>query len=124
MADRDLTSGGGDAGPYRGRGPRTWSRSDTRIREEVCERLLQDRLIDARGVEVQVQAGVVTLTGHVPGASDVAHAASIARQTPGVTEVRNDLVFEPGRRRVDRPDQEEPMGQRTKWGKWVPPFFT
>ena len=38
-ADR-ASRGAADAGPYRGRGPKTWSRSDTRIREEVCERLL------------------------------------------------------------------------------------
>lgn len=124
MADRDSSPGAADAGPYRGRGPKTWSRSDTRIREEVCERLLQDRLIDARGVDVRVQDGVVILEGHVPGASDIQHAEAIARRAPGVADVRNELVFEPGPRRVDRPDHEEPMGQRTKWGKWVPPFFT
>jgi osmotically-inducible protein OsmY len=117
MTDQDISEG-----PYRGRGPRTWSRSDARIREEVCERLLQDRLLDARGIEVQVRDGVVGLEGHVPGASDITHADSIARGAPGVVHVENRLRYEPGTRRVDRPDPEEPMGQRTPWGKWVPPF--
>jgi hypothetical protein len=111
-------------GPHRGRGPRGWSRRDERIREEVCERLLQDRLLDARGVEVQVQDGVVTLAGEVPGGSDAAHAEMLARQAPGVVEVRCNLVHAPGRREIDRSHPEEAQGQRTRWGRWVPPLAT
>jgi len=111
-------------GPHRGRGPRGWSRQDERIREEVCERLLQDRLLDARGVEVTVQDGVVSLTGEVPGASDAAHAEMLARQAPGVVDVRSELRDAPGRREVERTRGEEVQGQRTRWGRWVPPFAT
>ncbi len=115
-ADREL-------GAHRGKGPRSWTRSDERIREQVCERLLHDRLLDARGIEVSVADGVVTLAGEVPGASDAAHAEMLARQTAGVSEVRCDLAHRPGRRQVDRPERyEEIQGQRTRWGKWVPPF--
>lgn len=85
-----------------GRGPKGWARSDQRIREEVCERLLHDPLLDARGIEVEVQAGVVSLTGEAPGASDVAHAEMLARGAPGVTEVRNELRHVPGPREIDR----------------------
>ena len=133
MADNDRRSdipdepyGGADfggEGPYRGRGPAGWSRNDEKVREAVCERLLEDRLIDAREVEVTVQDGVVRLEGEVPGASDVAHAEMLARATPGVTAVRNGLRYAPGRRRGDRPEgQETVRGQRTRWGRWVPPF--
>ncbi len=37
------------AGPHAGKGPRTWTLSDSQLREEVSERLMDDRLIDARG---------------------------------------------------------------------------
>lgn len=78
-------------GPHRGRGPKGWSRSDERVREEVCERLTEDRLLDARGVEVRVEKGVVTLAGEVPGPADVRLAEMLARDCPGVAEVRNEL---------------------------------
>jgi hypothetical protein len=110
------------AGAHRGRGPRGWSRSDERIREEVCERLLQDRLLDARGVEVSVQDGVVTLSGEAPGASDAAHAEMLARQAPGVTDVRVELRHAPGRHEVDRTGAADAQGQLTRWGRLVPPF--
>jgi hypothetical protein len=110
-------------GPHRGKGPRAWTRNDERIREQVCERLLQDRLLDAREVDVSVQEGVVTLSGAVPGASDAAHAEMLVRQTPGVTDVRAQLSYRPGTRRVDREEHFEVReGQTTRWGKWVPPF--
>ena len=112
------------SGRHRGVGPRGWSRQDDRVREEVCERLLQDRLLDARGISVTVQDGVVTLTGEVPGASDAAHAEMLARHAPGVTDVRTELRYQPGPRAVDRIEDEEVQGQRTRWGRWVPPFAT
>jgi hypothetical protein len=80
-----------EAGPHRGRGPRGWSRSDDRLRETVSEALMHDRLLDAREIEVLVEGGVVTLTGEVPGASDVRHAENVARRCGGVAEVRNQL---------------------------------
>ena len=108
-----------------GRGPKGWTRSDRRIWEEVCERLMHDRLLDARSIEVEVQDGVVSLTGDVPGASDAPHAEMLARGAPGVKDVVNQLRHIPGRREIDRNhDEAQPEGQRTRWGKWVPPFAT
>jgi hypothetical protein len=49
---------------HRGRGPKNYSRSDTRIEEDVHERLMHDPL-DASGIEVSVKDGEVTLTGTV-----------------------------------------------------------
>lgn len=111
------------SGPYAGRGPKGWSRSDARIREEVCERLMEDRLLDARGVDVAVDDGVVTLTGEVPGASDRPHAEMLARQAPGVREVRNELRYVAAARAVER-RQAEPAHYEGRWGRWVPPFIT
>ena len=109
---------------FEGKGPRGWTLRDDRVIEEVSERLMEDRLLDARGVEVSANAGVVTLSGEVPGASDVAHAEMLARQAPGVTQVINRLRVQPGQRAVDRLSRDEPAHYEGRWGRWVPPFIT
>ncbi|MBL8772748.1 MAG: BON domain-containing protein [Phenylobacterium sp.] len=114
-----------DAGPHSGKGPRTWVRTDERLCEEVSERLMEDRLIDASEVEISVADGTVTLTGHVPGASDVTHAEMLARQTPGVTAVINRLVVQAGPRAVERLGEPNPYDHyEGRWGRWVPPVIT
>ena len=84
-------------GHHRGRGPKHWSRDDQQIYVEVCERLLHDRLIDARGIEVEVEAGVVTLSGEARGAADPALAERLVRATPGVKHVRVELQVDSSR---------------------------
>lgn len=109
---------------HAGKGPRGWTLSDTRLIEEISDRLAEDRLLDAREISVAADAGVVTLSGEVPGASDVAHAEMLAREAPGVRAVVNRLSFRPGPRAVDRlrpPDEPNLSG---RWGRWVPPFIT
>ncbi|HEY8615161.1 BON domain-containing protein [Phenylobacterium sp.] len=98
--DRRADDAAGGSGPHGGRGPRGWSRTDQRIHEAVSEALMEDRLLDAREIEVQVEGGVVTLTGEVPGASDLRHAENLARRCAGVGEVRNQLEVS-GQRRPD-----------------------
>jgi hypothetical protein len=80
---------------HRGRGPKDWSRDDRRIYEEVCERLLHDRLIDARGMEVHVHEGVVTLSGEARAAADPLLAERLVRETPGVKGVQLELAVHP-----------------------------
>ena len=107
-----------------GKGPRGWIVRDDRVIEEVSDRLMDDRLLDARRIEVSAGSGVVTLEGEVPGASDVVHAEMLARQAPGVDQVVNRLVVRPGQRAVDRLGDEEPAHYEGRWGRWVPPFIT
>jgi hypothetical protein len=83
-------------GPHGGRGPQGWTRSDERIREAVSERLMHDPLIDARGIEVEVQDGVVTLRGEAAGAADPIHAERLVRQVSGVKDVRVELTVRDG----------------------------
>jgi osmotically-inducible protein OsmY len=83
-------------GPHHGRGPANWRRSDERIHEDVCERLTEDRLIDARHIEVAVRDGVVTLSGEAMGATDPRRAEQVARQATGVTDVRVELTVRQG----------------------------
>ena len=50
---------------FRGVGPKGYQRSDARLHEQVCERLLLDPYLDASGVAVRVAQGHVQLTGTV-----------------------------------------------------------
>jgi osmotically-inducible protein OsmY len=108
---------------YAGKGPRGWTMADDRLIEEVSERLMQDRLLDARGIEVAADNGTVTLSGQVSAASDIALAAMLARETPGVREVVSRLVLRPGARAPARSTEpEEPAHYEGRWGRWIPPF--
>lgn len=84
--------GGGDpaTGQHVGKGPKNFTRSDDRIREQVCE-LLEDADIDASGVEVTVQDGEVTLEGTVTHRADKRHAEDIVCHARGVKECHNRL---------------------------------
>lgn len=76
---------------YRGRGPKGYTRSDDRIREDVCDRLCDDPRVDASNIEVSVANGEVTLSGTVD-ARDVKHRAEdCAEDVSGVKNVQNNL---------------------------------
>ena len=79
-----------DAG-HRGRGPRNYSRSDDRIREDVSDRLSDDRHIDASDIEVSVSGGEVTLDGTVENRFAKRHAEDLAESCSGVKHVQNNL---------------------------------
>lgn len=95
-------------GPHRGRGPSGWIRSDQGIREDVCERLAHDSLLDASGLEVAVKDGEVILTGHAHSRRDALHAETIAVQVPGVRRVRNEAAAPAARPAQDRPADSWP----------------
>jgi osmotically-inducible protein OsmY len=94
-------------GHHRGQGPKHWSRGDRQLYEEVCERLLRDRLIDARGIEVEVEDGAVSLHGEARAAADPHLIERLVRETPGVRGVRLDLRVRQGARRPEpQPDDD------------------
>jgi osmotically-inducible protein OsmY len=76
---------------YRGRGPKGYTRSDERIREDVCDRLTDDPLIDASEVEVSVSNCEVTLSGMVNRRDDKRRAEDLAESVSGVRHVQNNL---------------------------------
>jgi hypothetical protein len=82
------------AGPHRGRGPKGYKRTDERIHEDVCERLMHDRFIDASDVEVSVSNGEVTLSGTVSSRGVKRRAEDLAEMASGVTHVQNNLRIE------------------------------
>ena len=78
-------------GPHAGRGPRGYTRSDERIREEVNDRLTAHGQVDATDIEVRVQNGEVTLTGFVDSRDAKRAAEDCAEDVSGVREVSNQL---------------------------------
>ena len=91
-------------GPHAGRGPRGYTRSDERIREDVCDRLCEHGFIDASDVEVRVTGGEVTLLGTVRGRQEKRAAEDLADQVSGVKQVHNELrVNERGQESGEQP---------------------
>ncbi|HUJ13883.1 MAG TPA: BON domain-containing protein [Thermoanaerobaculia bacterium] len=76
---------------YRGAGPKNYRRSDERIREDVCERLTDDHYIDATDIEVNVNGGVVTLSGSVDDRMAKRRAEDVAESVRGVEDVQNQI---------------------------------
>lgn len=75
----------------RGRGPRGYSRSDERMREDINDRLTDDAYIDASDIEVAVSGGEATLTGMVPDRQTKRRAEDVAESVSGVSHVQNNL---------------------------------
>ncbi|WP_437366282.1 BON domain-containing protein [Inquilinus limosus] len=82
---------------YRGIGPRGYTRSDERIREDVCDGLTDDPALDASEIEVAVAGSEVTLSGTVGSRAERRRAEDDADRVSGVTHVQNNLrVRQPG----------------------------
>jgi osmotically-inducible protein OsmY len=82
---------GVSSGPYVGRGPRGYHRSDERIHEDVCERLSRCGDLDASDIEVRVTSGEVTLQGTVRERHDKRLAEDLIETVSGVREVNNQI---------------------------------
>jgi hypothetical protein len=100
---------------HRGRGPRGYHRSDERIREDICDRLTEDPLVDATDVEVTVTNCEAVLDGTVTDRLSRRRAEDIADCVSGVVVVVNNLRIEQrvrDGRMIDRIDPEPPDGTR------------
>jgi hypothetical protein len=78
-------------GPFSGRGPRGYQRSDERIREDVCELLTYHGEIDASSMEVEVRQGTVILRGMVDSGRVRRLTEEAIEEIPGVRDVENQL---------------------------------
>ena len=74
-----------------GRGPKGYQRSDDRIREDLCDRMTDDPILDASEIEIDVRQGEVTLTGLVTSRDQKRRAEDIAESISGVRDVTNQL---------------------------------
>ncbi|RQR86536.1 MULTISPECIES: BON domain-containing protein [unclassified Burkholderia] len=83
------------------RGPKGYTRSDERIREDVCERLAHALDIDVSDVSVQVRDGRVELDGTVPQRWMKHDIEDIADGCMGVRDVENRVRV---RRDGEQPD--------------------
>jgi hypothetical protein len=90
----EANRGDRETGPYSGRGPRGYQRSDERVYEEVCDLLTENGDIDATNIEVRCESGEVILDGTVPDRDTKRLAEYIAESARGVRDVRNNLRIE------------------------------
>jgi len=80
-----------------GHGPKDYTRPDTRILEDVCEKLTLDPVIDAREVSVEVKDGVVRTSGAVESRQMKRMVEDIALTVWGVEDVDNQIKIAPAK---------------------------
>jgi osmotically-inducible protein OsmY len=83
--------GGQLSGGFAGRGPKGYTRSDERIREDVSDKLMEHPDLDASEIEVRVSGGEVTLSGSVDSRWAKRLAEDVAESCTGVRDVMNQL---------------------------------
>jgi osmotically-inducible protein OsmY len=90
-----------------GRPPRLYRRPDDRILDSVYERISRSAA-DAEEVEIEVNDGMVTLSGNVPSKLDKRLIEELADSVFGVTEVHNHLKLA---RRIEGKGAEARAGE-------------
>ena len=76
-------------GRHRGRGPRNYTRSDERIREDINDRFTDNDYLDASEIEVEVSSGDITLSGTVDTRYEKRLAEDVAERVSGARNVEN-----------------------------------
>lgn len=79
------------SGLHRGKGPRSYQRSDGRMLEDLNDRLYDDPYLNATGIETDVRDGEVILSGTVESRQAKRRAEDIAEMVSGVRNVENRL---------------------------------
>lgn len=82
-------------GRHAGKGPKGWTPSPTRIRDEVCDALAYHGDLDATDIEVTVDKTEVTLEGTVPDKRQKRLAEDLAHHCMNVSDVHNRLKVVP-----------------------------
>ena len=78
---------------FLGFGPKNYRRSDESIREDVCNILFKNQYIDASDIEVNVEHGVVFLSGEVNLRSAKIAAERVLDDVFGVEDIQNCLTI-------------------------------
>jgi osmotically-inducible protein OsmY len=78
-------------GRFEGRGPKSYTRSDDRIKEDICDLLTRHSEIDAHEIEVEVKNGEVTLSGTVSERRMKHLAEDLAERVSSVKDVTNNI---------------------------------
>ena len=80
----------------RGKGPKGYTRSDERIREDINERLTDHHALDASEIDIEVNAGEIILTGTVDSRYEKRLAEDVVEAVSGVKHVENRLRVSQG----------------------------
>lgn len=99
--DKHLDNRREDERNHFGKGPKGYQRSNQRIREDACEALTRSPHIDATEIELNVEDGIVTLTGTVESRRIKKEAERVVETVLGVEDVVN-LLKMVGEPRADR----------------------
>ena len=84
-------STGANSGVHKGKGPKSYKRTDDRILEDINDRMCDNPYLDASEIEVTVKDGDVILTGRVEDREAKRLAADIGEEVKGVQNVENRL---------------------------------
>jgi BON domain len=95
-------------GPFAGRGPKSYVRSEERILEDVSERLRDHGEIDATNVAVRVVDREVILEGTIEDRRMKRLAEDVAESVRGVADVHNRLRIVPRETAIDVDVQVRP----------------
>lgn len=87
-------------GPHRGKGPKNYTRSIERIKEDASDRLADDTLIDASNIEIIVKDGELILSGTVDTRFEKRRAENLVENVSGVKNVQNNLRVKGNRETV------------------------
>lgn len=68
---------------------------DTTITTRVKTKFAEDSTVSALAIGVETLKGVVQLSGFAKSTAERSRAEELARGTPGVSAVRNDIVVRP-----------------------------
>ena len=88
-------------------GPKGYQRSDERLKEDICERLMESHYIDSSDVSVEVRGARVVLEGTVPSRHMKHAIEDLVDACPGVQDIDN-------RVRVANPNLRQGLGTQSQ----------
>ncbi|MGN6195925.1 MAG: BON domain-containing protein [Ginsengibacter sp.] len=78
-------------GPHRGKGPKNYMRPPERIKDDAADRLMEDSLVDASNIDIDVKDNDLILSGTVNSRFEKHRAEALVENVSGVKEVQNNL---------------------------------
>jgi osmotically-inducible protein OsmY len=80
---------------HAGKGPKGYTRSDERLKEDISERLTRDPNVDASDIGIDARNGNVTLTGSVADRRTKHYVEDLCEDCYGVQDIDNRLTVRP-----------------------------
>jgi hypothetical protein len=109
------TQGGQPRSDRRKRTPKGYTRSDERIREDICDRL-SESYTECEEVTVTVTNGEVVLSGRAPSGETRREIERIAEDVTGVKDVTNQIRTRREQGEDDKEQDEPGDGRKSKKG--------